>query len=265
MKMRASVIALGLVTPSVAIPHTTHHGHEHSATDTAMELLAEDFSRGVPLPEAVPFPISAVKLAPESLFGIAQERNREFQLSLDDTQWLCQMTSAANLTACSGKCATPGAVGAPPCTQLPGEMGPGGYYGHYQGHYLSGTAMMWNNTGDAAIKAKADKLIAAMAKAQDAWTGKVDFYGVPSDGYLFVNHPNVFGIMEGRCGMAGPEISYSVPYYSLHKIMAGLLDHWHMAHNDQAVSLIPSSPAVHPSFPWYVLNLALVRWLSHAV
>jgi hypothetical protein len=62
------------------------------------------------------------------------------------------MTSASNLTACTGKCATPGGVGAAPCEQLPGEMGPGGYYGHYQGHYLSGTAMMYNNTQDKRIK-----------------------------------------------------------------------------------------------------------------
>ena len=33
------------------------------------------------------------------------------------------MTSASNLTACTGKCATPGGVGAAPCEQLPGEMG----------------------------------------------------------------------------------------------------------------------------------------------
>ena len=240
MIARVSACAL-LLAPAAAIPHTTHithHDHEHSALDDTMELMAEDFARGVPLAEAVAFPISAVKLAPDSLFGIAQERNREFQLSLDSTQWLCQMTSAANLTACVGKCPTPGGVGAPPCKALPGEMGPGGYYGHYQGHYLSGTAMMINNTGDTAIKAKADALITEMAKVQEAWTGKVDYYGVPSDGYIFPNYPDVFGIMEGRCGMPGPKLDYSVPYYTLHKIMAGLLDHWNMCANEQAFGMV---------------------------
>ena len=146
--------------------------------------------------------------------------------------------SSLRLSLTPGLQATPGGVGAPPCEQLPGEMGPGGYYGHYQGHYLSGTAMMWNNTRSAPVKAKASALIAEMAKAQDAWTGKKDSYGVPADGYLFPNHPDTFGIMEGRCGMPGPKIDYSVPYYTLHKLMAGLLDQYQMAGNEQAFAMV---------------------------
>lgn len=98
--------------------------------------------------------------------------------------------------------------------------------------------MMYNNTGDAAIKAKADALIAEMAKVQAAWAGKVDYYGVPSDGYIFPNYPDTFGIMEGRCGMAGPKIDYSVPYYTLHKLMAGLLDQYQLAGNEMAFEMV---------------------------
>ena len=240
--------ALALALPAAfAVPqatehhagHQTHHAHEHSAAAATIEgwenVLA---TAGKPVDAVVSFPISAVKLAPGSLYGIAQKRNLEFQLSLNSTQWLCQMTSAANLTACVGKCATPGGAGAPACEALPGEMGPGGYYGHYQGHYLSGTAMMYNNTGDKAIKAKADAIVAEMAKVQEAWAGKTDFYGVPSDGYIFPIYPDVFGIMEGRCGMAGPKLDYSVPYYTLHKLMAGLLDQHQLAGNAQALEMV---------------------------
>jgi len=191
-----------------------------------------------PTPIADPFPISAVKLAPDSLFGIAQQRNLEYMLTLNDTQWLCQMTSAANLTECVGKCATTGGAGAPQCEQLPGEMGPGGYYGHYQGHYLSACAMMFQATGDSRIKAKADGLVSAMAKVQGAWSGKTDFYGVPSGGFLFSNYADTFGIMEGRCGLPGPKIDYSVPYYTLHKLMAGLLDQYQLAGNEEAFTIL---------------------------
>jgi len=40
-----------------------------------------------------------------------------------------------------------GSATAPPCEPLPGEMGLGGYYGHYQGHWLSATAYLINATG----------------------------------------------------------------------------------------------------------------------
>ena len=110
--------------------------------------------------------------------------------------------------------------------------------GHYQGHFLSGSAMMYSATGDARIKAKAAGLVAEMAKVQEAWTGKTDYYGVPSDGFLFPNYADTFGIMEGRCGMPGPKIDYSVPYYTLHKLMAGLLDQYQMAGNTQAFSVL---------------------------
>ena len=34
-------------------------------------------------------------------------------------------------------------------------MGLGGYYGHYQGHWLSATAFLYNNTGNETIRATA--------------------------------------------------------------------------------------------------------------
>ena len=46
-----------------------------------------------------------------------------------------------------------GAVGSPICEPLPGEMGLGGYYGHYQGHWLSATAFLINSTANATVKA----------------------------------------------------------------------------------------------------------------
>ena len=73
----------------------------------------------------------------------------------------------------------PGA-GKPVCSPLPGEMGLGGYYGHYQGHWLSATAFMYNTTSDAAVRAAANANVAALAEVMEAWKAK---YGV--DGYLF--------------------------------------------------------------------------------
>jgi hypothetical protein len=89
----------------------------------------------------------------------------------------------------------------------------GGYYGHYQGHYLSATAMMFNATSNIAVKNKARAIVAALAEVQQAWAT------VPgANGYIFPFGPNVFDMIETRCGFPGPVVDYSVPYYTLHKV-----------------------------------------------
>jgi len=186
---------------------------------------------------AVPFPLSSIQIPKGSLFDVVRTRNLDFQLSLNDSQLLCEFTSAANLTSCSktdgSACATPGMATAPQCNPLPGEMGPGGYYGHYQGHWLSGTAMMYNSTGDQRVKDKSAAIVSALADVQQAWSA------VPgATGYLFPYGPNVFDMIETRCGYPGPKVDYSVPYYTLHKIMAGLLDQYQFAANAQAFSMV---------------------------
>lgn len=55
-----------------------------------------------------------------------------------------------------------------------------GYYGHYQGHWLSATAFLVNSTGNATVKAIASSAIDTLATVMAAWKVK---YGV--DGYLF--------------------------------------------------------------------------------
>ncbi|KAK3239636.1 hypothetical protein CYMTET_50448 [Cymbomonas tetramitiformis] len=87
----------------------------------------------VPSLLAVPFRLSDVHLDPRSAYGVAQQRNLQYVSSLNDTQLACIFTSAANLTRCTAaNCPSPGGNDAPLCTPLPGEMGLGWYYGHYQ-------------------------------------------------------------------------------------------------------------------------------------
>lgn len=54
--------------------------------------------------------------------------------------------------------------------------------------------MMFNNTGDQRVKAKANAIIAGLNEVQEAW-GRAD-----APGYIFPYYPDVFGIMEHRCG-----------------------------------------------------------------
>ena len=76
-------------------------------------------------------------------------------------------------------------------------------------------------------------LVAELGKVQDAWAS------VPgATGYIFPFGPNVFDMLETRCGFSGPPVDYSVPYYTLHKIMAGLLDQAQLAGNAQAMTMV---------------------------
>ena len=173
---------------------------------------------------AVPFSLSDVSLDASGLFGIAQARNLEFVIGINSSQLLCQYTSAANLTKCEGgNCPSPGGESRPICNPLPGQMSLGGYYGHYLGHWLSATAFLINGTRDASVRAKVASIVTALEATMDAWKAK---YGDEHDGYLFPYDPIVFhylhtlsaGCKSHLCGI------YSVPYYTLHKMMAGLLD-----------------------------------------
>ena len=97
-------------------------------------------------------------------------------------------------------------------------MGLGGYYGHYQGHWLSATAFLLNASGNATVRARADDAVATLALVMDTW-----HMATGVDGYLFPYSPIVWDKLLSGHG-AGPY--YSVPFYTLHKLMAGLLDQY---------------------------------------
>jgi len=184
------------------------------------------------LPAAVPFHLSQVKLDPKSNFGDAQRRNLEYLSSLNNSQLTCIFTSAANLTHCTQpNCPSPGDTSQPLCDPLPGEMGLGGYYGHYLGHWMSATAMLVANTGDPFIKNKSATVVDILSACQKAWGKK---YGTEYEGYLFPYDPIVFHILEHEITSEEVTRIYSVPFYTVHKLMAGLLDQWMLTANEQA-------------------------------
>jgi hypothetical protein len=94
--------------------------------------------------------------------------------------------------------------------------------GHFVGHYLSACALLYAATGDTAIKAKADDLVAALAECQ----AKLN-----DNGYLSAFPSELFDRLDRRQNVWAP-------YYTLHKIMAGLLDMKTHAANDQALDVL---------------------------
>ncbi|MDQ7807753.1 glycoside hydrolase family 127 protein [Amycolatopsis sp. A133] len=98
--------------------------------------------------------------------------------------------------------------------------------GHSTGHLLSGLAQAYANTGDTTYKTKGDYLVTALAACQAASPGR-GFHA----GYLSAFPENFFDRLE-----AGQSVW--APYYTLHKIMAGLLDQYLLAGNQQALDVL---------------------------
>ena len=91
--------------------------------------------------------------------------------------------------------------------------------GHFVGHYLSASALLYAATKDSAVKAKADELVAGIAECQ----AKLN-----QNGYLSAFPSEFFDRLDRRQNVWAP-------FYTMHKIMAGLLDMKTHAANDQAL------------------------------
>lgn len=93
--------------------------------------------------------------------------------------------------------------------------------GHFTGHFLSGCALLFASASDKQIKAKGDELVSELARCQAKLGGS---------GYLSAFPIGFFDRLDQRRPVWAP-------FYTLHKIMAGLLDmHTHCG-NKQALEV----------------------------
>ncbi|GIF45761.1 hypothetical protein DFJ67_5197 [Asanoa ferruginea] len=99
---------------------------------------------------------------------------------------------------------------------------------HMQGHFLTAWAQAYAVLGDTTCRDKAAYLVAELAKCQ-ANNGAAGF----SSGYLSGFPESDFTALEARTLANG-----NVPYYCVHKTMAGLLDVWRHTGNTQARSVL---------------------------
>jgi hypothetical protein len=98
--------------------------------------------------------------------------------------------------------------------------------GHSVGHYLTACALMYAATGEAKFKDKASGIVAELAKVQAA---------LPSRGY----HPGFLSAYpEEFFDRVEKRVQVWAPYYTLHKIMAGLLDMFLYCDNGQALEVV---------------------------
>lgn len=104
--------------------------------------------------------------------------------------------------------------------------------GHFSGgHYLSACALAYASTGDEAFKTRGDELVAALAACQR------------SNGYLSAFPESFFDRLS-----SGQKVW--APFYTIHKIHAGMLDMYRLADNRQALDVATG------------IGNWIVRWLN---
>lgn len=96
--------------------------------------------------------------------------------------------------------------------------------GHTLGHFLSAASMMWAATGQATMRARVDYVVSELRACRDAAPGRL-----------------VCGFRDGetqlRHCLAGQPVA-GVPWYTIHKIMAGLRDAHLHADNAEALPIL---------------------------
>jgi len=93
--------------------------------------------------------------------------------------------------------------------------------GHTVGHYLSACALMYASAGDEELKTKANHIVAELAKCQEV---------LGLSGYLSAFPEEFIDRVEATERVWAP-------YYTLHKILAGLLDMYVHCGNTQALDV----------------------------
>ena len=190
--------------PKTAAEYNKHPPiHE---TDPFAETIR--FERREFQPNVRPFALEEVALGPGPLKE-ARDWNRGYMMRLSNDRLLHNFYVTAGL----------------PSTVAPlggWEAPTAELRGHFVGHFLSGCALLYGAAGDAAVKAKADGLVAGIAECQ----AKLD-----DGGYVSAFPSELFVRLDKR-------EKVWAPFYTLHKIMAGLLDMNILAGNQQAMDVL---------------------------
>ena len=158
-----------------------------------------------------PFSLGSVKLLP-SMFQQRFDLNRGYMISLRNENLLQNFYLEAGLWGPRRQSQDCHWGWESPTCQL---------RGHFLGHWLSGAARTYAATGDAEIKAKADYIVAELARCQQENGG--EWVGSIPEKYLD--------------WIAGGKRVWA-PHYTLHKTLMGLYEMYALAGNEQALDIL---------------------------
>src|SRR5213080_688115 len=161
--------------------------------------------------QAQPFALEDVRLL-DGPFKQAMQLDQQYLLGLDPDRLLHSFRVTAGLPST----AKPLGGWEAPDVEL---------RGHAVGHYLSALALMYAASGDARFKTRAGLMVAELAKVQDAEAKRFH------PGYLSAFPEEFFDRVEARQKVWAP-------YYTIHKIMAGLLDVHQLCDNRRALDVV---------------------------
>ncbi|MCO5551005.1 hypothetical protein L7F22_004500 [Adiantum nelumboides] len=148
-----------------------------------------------------------VSLHNDFLHGRAQQTNLEYLLMLDVDRLVWSFRNTSKLS--------------PPGSPYGGWESPTSELrGHFVGHYLSATAQIWASTHNETIYNKMTAVVDALFECQqEIGTGYLSAF--PSE--LFDRFEQVRPVWA--------------PYYTIHKILAGLLDQYTLGRNPKALKM----------------------------
>jgi len=199
----AAMSASGLLPSGAALCSSPQDQMGIGGEDTENRTLTDAAVAKVPW-KAKPFSMTEVRLLP-SFWKDTMERNRSFLYALPNERLAHNFRVTAGIPSDADPL---GGWEAPECELR----------GHYVGHYLSSCALMHAGTGDEFIAQKATELVTMLAacQAKDGYLG-----AYPTTFYdRLRNHQQVWA-----------------PFYTYHKIMAGLIDMYQHTGNQQALGM----------------------------
>jgi DUF1680 family protein len=203
----AALAGASALVPAAAVALPDKAGKKAAAQsvveDTANQSLTNAAVAKVQW-QAKPFPMPDVRLLP-SFWKDTMELNRSFLYSLPNERLAYNFRVTAGIATDADPL---GGWEAPDCELR----------GHYVGHYLSSCALMHASTGDPFIANKARDLVSILAECQ----GK--------DGYLGAYPATFYDRLRAHQKVWAP-------FYTYHKIMAGLIDMYEHTGNQQALDM----------------------------
>ena len=166
---------------------------------------------------AYAFNVKDVKLLAGSPFKNAMEKDAAYLLVLEPDRLLFRFYQNAGL---------------PTKGEIYGGWESDGLSGHTLGHYLSACALFYANTGNVEFKNRVDHIVSELARCQQA--RKTGYVGaIPNEDTVWAK------VSRGEIRTGGFDLNGAwSPWYTEHKIMAGLVDAYLYCDNKQALQVV---------------------------
>ena len=167
--------------------------------------------------KAFAFNLKDVKLLDGSPFKNAMEKDAAYLLVIEPDRLLYRFYKNAGLPAKG---------------EIYGGWESEGLSGHTLGHYLSACSLFFSNTANIEFKNKVDYIVSELARCQQARkTGYVG--GIPDEDTLWAK------VSRGEIRSGGFDLNGAwSPWYTVHKVMAGLVDAYLHCDNQQALKVV---------------------------